>query len=243
MVINAVVVIVLLIWVVNVGIGANRGFFRSCILLVSMLCSGIIVMAFNPYVTSFLENNTGIDEWIGAKTETMIEDALGLPEGSASSADSLGSSEISQLLEDLPLPGFVTEVLEENNTSSVYSALGVSSFTEYLKAYISSLCLSIISYLITFIIVFIALHALTIIFDLIDRLPIIHGLNHILGAVIGVVKGYLIVELLFTVLILFAATAIGQTIVSQIYASEFLTVLYDGNILVKALMNLAQSAL
>lgn len=85
-------------------------------------------------------------------------------------------------------------------------------------------------------IVFFALHLVMMALNVVDRLPLIHGINHFAGAILGIFKGFLVLEILFLLLIPFSTTDFGAGVLAQINANGFLRALYHGNILMKLLV-------
>ncbi len=70
---------------------------------------------------------------------------------------------------------------------------------------------------------------------LINRIPVLKGINRGLGLIGGAVEGYILVSLLFLLVGMVAGTSIGTTMAGQIAASPMLTALYNTNILLRLL--------
>lgn len=174
---------------------------------------------------------------------TVLPANIGLEELKKQVNDNLSTTEQSKIIEKLPVPEALRNSLEENNNAAVYKELGVENFTDYIGGFISNICLNIIGYVITFLIVFFALHILMLLFDIVDKLPVIHGINHFAGALLGIVKGFLILEILFLILIPFSAGAFGRMILTQVENNGFLGLLYHKNMLIPFLMNIVVKTL
>ena len=54
-------------------------------------------------------------------------------------------------IENAPLPEFLKDQLMDNNNEASYNSLGVSSFPQYVAAFISGMVLNILSFLVTFV--------------------------------------------------------------------------------------------
>ena len=87
------------------------------------------------------------------------------------------------------------------------------------------------STILLFLVISIVIHILIRWLDLISRLPIISGLNHIAGAILGLAQGLLLLWIAGFILSLFSATPLGQQLEVQVYASPWLTFLYDYNLI------------
>ena len=282
---NFVLAAAVLILLLSIVRGGMRGFLKSCLSLAALVLAGILVMAFNPFVTRFLRDATGLDEWIGAKVQSAVYERLmpdtdtedgvivleqdvtvpadiTLPDGTVIPAgtvlpkgtelpageaidellgladEGLSVAEESGIIESLPIPQGLKNSLQANNNSAVYAQMGVERFSDYIGSFISSVCLSIIGYAATFLLVFFALHILMLVFNVVDRLPVIHGINHFAGALLGIVKGLIIIELLLLILIPFTVSQWGADILAQVESSRIMSFLYEKNILVTFLMRI-----
>lgn len=148
----------------------------------------------------------------------------------------LSAVEQGTVIDMLPLPQSLKDTIAENNNSAVYEQLGVEHFTDYIGSFVGNVCLNIIGGVLTFLIVFFSLHILILAFNVVDRLPFVHGINHFAGAVLGIFKGFLVLEILFLFLVPFSATAFGSSVLAQIDENGFLSALYHGNFLIRILM-------
>lgn len=169
---------------------------------------------------------------------TSLPSGIGIEEILEKVDEGLSTAQQSKIIENLPVPQALRDSLEENNNAAVYRELGVERFTDYIGKFVSNICLNIIGYVLTFLIVFFALHVLMLLFDVVDKLPVIHGINHFAGALLGILKGFLILEILFLLLVPFAGTDFGQNILAQIENNSILGFFYHKNILISFLMNI-----
>ena len=95
-----------------------------------------------------------------------------------------------------------------------------------------------IAYIIVFVFILIATRIIFIAFKIVDKLPLIGGINQSIGAVAGFVKGMVIIWIVFAGIAMTATTSFGQEIVQAIYASPLLTWLYENNLILTLLMNI-----
>lgn len=132
-------------------------------------------------------------------------------------------------IENAILPQFLKDQLIENNNSAIYSELGVSSFPQYVAAYISKLILKLLSFLITFLLAIIIVKALMFAVNIIGELPVLGLVNHIAGAVLGVLLAVVIVWIGFLIMTLAYMTEAGMACFEMVENSQFLQLLYDTN--------------
>ena len=137
----------------------------------------------------------------------------------------LGIEEISTLLGDLPkdaqiklveeakIPEFMKDSILENNNSEIYKELGVTTFPEYVAAYVADTIINLVAFLITLLFVSI-----------------------LVKGVLGIGFALLLVWIFMLVLTLFYATEFGTQCFAMIGESSFLTFLYTKNPLLGILL-------
>ena len=140
-------------------------------------------------------------------------------------------------IEELPIPDMLQNLLIQNNTEKIYRELAVNSFNDYVPKFMANLIMNIISFVLTWVIVasFIWLAVMTL--DVIANLPVIHGINQILGLGLGAVQALALVWIAFLVITIFSGTAIGKLLMEMIEKSFLLGKLYDGNVFLNFLQN------
>ena len=159
--------------------GHYRGLLKQCVSLGALVLTIVIVKLATPYITDFLKDNPSIRKNAGnailsaAGWEAPAENQTGIP----------AAQRIS--IEKMNLPEPVKEILLENNNSEIYHMLGVSQYAEYISLYLADMLINAVVSAVLFLIVFILIHLAVKWLDIIARLPIIHGRNHIAGAVMG----------------------------------------------------------
>ena len=134
------------------------------------------------------------------------------------------------------LPDYFKEKLLENNNSAIYEELGVTTFPEYVAAYVSRMFINVLSFLVTSLLAIIIVKALMVAVDILGELPVIGLANHLGGAAVGVLLAVLLVWILFLVITVLYSTEIGTSCFEMIKESRLLTFLYDKNILLEKLM-------
>ena len=208
-IIDAVVVCVLLgftLW------GARRGLFRSLIglvaVIVALVGAGFFARTLAQPMTDLLA------PMLDSKLEQRVEEALTIQGGELPSLPT--APETSQRLEELlGLLGMDPESVG----SLSQQALGKleEAGTTLASAVVESLMYSLVYgllFLLAFLALLLALHLLARAFDLVLKLPVLHGLNALGGAAFGVIEGGL---LLF--LAIWAARHLGVSFETELVAA------------------------
>lgn len=205
--------------------GHYRGLLKQCVSVGALILTIIAVKLTAPYVTDFIRENPAIR----ANAARLIIHAVGWEAPSPEESGLPAAQRIS--IEQMNLPQSIKDVLLENNNSEIYQLLGVEQFTEYVSSCLADMLINGVCTIVLFLIISIAIHILVRWLDLIARLPIICGLNHIAGAVLGLAQGLMLLWIAGFILNFFSATPAGRILEHQVYASTWLTFLYDYNLI------------
>lgn len=248
---NLVTVIVLLVLGLNLYEGYRDGFIRVIYSLVSWLIVLAMVTWMTPYITNFIEKETGVQSFMCEKLETYFKERIeqdtvkvegnSLEMGSSDETDASDSRTYNSFSEGLEEIGIglpdeiirsitkgigqtATQMIEE---SKIYEnlALGISHFI--IQGFAFFLALTIARFLVRYI-----EHTLR----LISRLPVLHTMNKVLGLAAGGIKALLIIWLAFYLVALLSTSALGIAVVEEIRESQFLTYLYRNNLLLKLIL-------
>lgn len=188
-------------------LGYKRGLIKVAIKLCTFIIAIIIAFALYKPISNLVIENTGIDESI----ESAITDRI-LPEG-ASVDDEV------ELSNDLP------SVILENSENTVK---GIA--TSFSNTIIETGC-----FLIIFIAVKIILKFVTVLADLIAKLPILKQFNALGGTIYGVLEGLFIVFVGFAIVSLIAPL-LDVSILEAINSSTLGSIFYNNNIILNFIM-------
>ena len=229
---NKLLLVVGAIFLISVIVGYVRGFLKIALSFAITIASIFLVMAISPHISKWIQESTAVEETVKNKLEGMIQLPEGVTPETLSSVEIPREQQIS-LIEGAGLPSMIQDMLLENNNSEAYAALGVTSFVDYIGAYITKLIADIIAFLVAWIVVTIIARILMGVIGIVGKIPVIGGVNKIAGAIVGVGIGLIIVWILFVLVTLLYNTTVGQACMTDIAASPILTKLYDGNALMK----------
>ena len=193
-------------------LGYKRGLVKLALGLCTFFIAIIIAFIFYKPIANLLINNTNFDESI----ENTITSKI-LPEGVSENEE----IDMSNLSTSLP------SVILKNSSNTIASISQSISHT-----LIESIC-----FLGLFIIAKIALKFVTILADLIAKLPILKQFNELGGIIYGVLEGLITVFTLLAIISLVAPLLdSSNAIISNINNSIIGSLLYNNNILLKFIM-------
>ncbi len=217
--------------------GYTKGFLKIVYSLISWVLMLVFVLGATPYIESYIKNETEIYQKMVVYCEEKIcEQIAEQREGvDVSGVISFTDNEmLAALAERLP------EDVIENFFESAENAAG--EFLEnndiYGKAAVGMAALMVqgISVILALILGAIASAILLKLIGIISHLPLIGFADSILGLAAGAVNGLIVVWVCFYLVAVLSATEFCSMVASYIYANEFLTWLYEKNILLTLLI-------
>ena len=233
---NIVMVLVALIFMASIVTGMHRGFIKIVASLAATIVTIVVVIVLTPYVSNILGKIIPMESLITTNCMEVIYPERNMNKGEFKEllpTIDLNREEQISLVENSKLPKVFQELILENNNSEIYESLGVTNFGEYLVSYFAKLIINVISFLLTFLIVTLVLRTIIYMLGIISDLPIIGGVNRLAGGAVGLVKALIFVWVAFAIITLMYDSKLGATCLQCIEDSQFLTFLYDNNILMK----------
>lgn len=227
-----VLICVLAIFLFHIIHGYKVGIIKKVVQCLSMLIAIAVSLFCFPYAAKTIRDMTGVETLVQEKISRMVEEQL------EKGLNGKGSQR--EAIESLKLPDNIKDVLIANNNEEVYEALGIEKFTDYIGSYLANMVINAIAYISTFIIVFTLMKLLIVIADVASHLPIIRGMNKILGALLGAVQGILTVWVFFAVITMVMGTELGMKLYEQILEQPVLNYLYEHNVILDMISNLSK---
>ena len=159
----------------------------------------------------------------------------GLTGGSGSSVENvIENADIPESLQETmiksaDIPEVFRNLLLKNNNKEMYDELGVTTFPQYIGAYVARLVINIIAFILTFIVVTVIIRAVVFALDIVSELPVIGFFNHLAGGALGIGIALIIVWILFMIVTLMYTTAVGKEIYEMVQNNSILKLIYDCN--------------
>lgn len=212
-------------------IGWKRGFIKEVVSACFIFLAIIIVWFINPYVDAFLQEHTPVYEKIQESCKESVEKQMAGLEGS-------GQALQENLVESLPLPGFLKSQIESNNKKEVYDYLEAESFADYVAGALAKMLVNGLGFILSYLLATIIIRTLAYILNIIAKLPILRGVNRLAGFLMGGIRGLLFLWIVLLVLTIFCNTTWGEMCMVMIEQDAFLSFLYDNNLFVKIFMSI-----
>lgn len=207
-----------------------RGYQKGLLRVLFSLVSWVITIAFvawaTPYITDTLKEKTDVYQMIEQKCEESVRQRM--QEQIAQDSEQKQETLVEY---GLVLPEHIQEKLVGKIQKGADYTLEKSGVYQEMATDMADFITKGLSFFVALIFCAILIHFLRGILDVVSRIPILKGVNRILGLIAGGLQGLLAVWLFFYLLTIFQTTGIGQICMPMIYQSEFLTELYENNLL------------
>lgn len=198
------------------------------------------LMEQNGYDSTVVDMMTDqqIEEYKEQYIQQYMDQYLG---GSQQSQSSRQLSRIDQteLIESLPLPESLKDMMLDYNNDEGYKSLGVSNFQDYVINYIATVILNLLAFVVSVIVVNILLRIILAALNIISRIPVIRFVNHLLGLALGLVEAVFALWVFFMILSMISGTELGLTLLNMVQKSQYLSILYDSNLFMDIVLRAA----
>lgn len=232
---NWVLILVIAILAGYTLTGYTKGFLKIAYSLVSWIVILVFVIFATPHIQDYLRNNTSIYNKVVEYCEETVHESIEheRQENSDGAADLAENETFAAIAQRLP-EGILEELKERAGeiTDGFMEDYGIYDKT---AAALADLLLQGIATLIAMLAGLVVSAALSAVLGFIAKLPLIGFANKILGLAAGAANGLLIVWFAFYLVAVLCTTGFGSAVIMHIYSNEFLTYLYENNIVLNIL--------
>lgn len=237
---NWLLIIVILVLAGNIVWGFSKGFLRVIYSMLAWIAILVFVTWATPYVANVLMEKTNIDNRIESNLdeklhELVIGDTNGQKEEREPDAQNPGQGKKNYRDLQMKLPDAVTNKLFDTNKIADQILEGSGAY-DVVAGRATDLVMRVISFGLVLLIAVISFHLLSVVLKVVEKLPLIGGINRLLGLFAGLVKGILIIWLAFAIIAMAGTTDIGIALISYIYESPLLIWVYENNFVLTLLM-------
>ncbi len=237
---NWLLIIVILVLAGNIVWGFSKGFLRVIYSMLAWIAILVFVTWATPYVANVLMEKTNIDNRIESNLdeklhELVIGDTNGQKEEREPDAQNPGQGKKNYRDLQMKLPDAVTNKLFDTNKIADQILEGSGAY-DVVAGRATDLVMRVISFVLVLLIAVISFHLLSVVLKVVEKLPLIGGINRLLGLFAGLVKGILIIWLAFAIIAMAGTTDIGIALISYIYESPLLIWVYENNFVLTLLM-------
>ncbi len=230
---NLVDWIVLGILAVSILFGMYRGFIASVASMGGCLVSLGASFWLSPKLADFLQNNyPDLTNTLMSYADagTRLRDS-GM---SSLSVQGLTQDGVANILNRASLPPPLDKLLQNNLVNQVFGA--GTNVGDYVTRTIVSALMNVLCFVVTFIVLTILFHVIVNLLKAIFRFPVLKQLNATAGGIFGLLRGVLLVFVLFALVPLLQTVVPVQGLTEMIEKSALAPAFNSGN-LIMAIMN------
>jgi hypothetical protein len=196
-------IILLLILLVFMLSGYRKGLILSLcsllILVISCLGATVAQQALTPKISEYLKPQVTayvsevLEEQVAESTDAALSSSAGVTIG----GESVSLEELLNLLQRF---GIDAEATAQGAVSSASEPL-IAGAAEAISDTVTEALSGLLIFLAVFLVIFLLLRSLELGLNTVDRLPVIHTLNHLSGGLIGLVSGAFLLTVGMAVLV------------------------------------------
>ena len=218
---NTLTIVVMAVWTIIALWGFYRGAMRTVISISILIISIAAAVFVSPKVNDMFTSSKTVNAMAMQRSEKFVEARIRNLEDGSGDLD---------WAEYLPLPEGVMDVVREGDPAVVGLLLRTETVKTYLSELISGFLIRILSIIVTFIVTYLLMCIVRIILAAVSEAPVISGLNHFAGLILGVIKGAVIIWILFALLRLsYIVGGTESALLGEVRESEVLSVMYAYN--------------
>jgi len=204
---NALDFAIIGIVVLSAYFGYKKGLIRTVYRLASFFIAFFIARHSYPYVARALRQTA-----LFPALKQRVADSLNL--------------ESNLIFDNLPIPGFLQNILYNNNTPETLELLQVTTMEDYVASFLANMIVGGIAALAVFALALIVLAVIGYALDLVSKLPVINFVNRTCGFIFGFAVSVVVIWLCLVVAVL----AGGEEVHNLLDGSRVVGWLFDATL-------------
>ena len=223
---NIIDILILAVLAVSVIYGMHRGFISGVLSVAALIGAAALSFAMSPQLAAWLKGNRTLVDTLMYYTDAGSR----VSSLSLMSVSQVTESALAQILSSAHLPA----AFESAFITGISAAPAGMSISELLSQTIVSVSISILSFLICFFVSYIVatfvIHLISYVFEL----PVLRHLDALIGGVFGLVRGVLLLFILFArVPIVLAIAPVPQ--IEEMIAASRMAPMFDSQLILSIL--------
>ena len=225
---NIIDIVILVVLGVSVVFGMYRGFISGVLSLAALIGAAVLAFMMSGDLSAWLKGNETLVETLMYYTDAGSRVAnLDL---SLLSISQVNESALAQILQSANLPA----AFESAFITSIASANGGMTIAQLLSQTIVNVSISILSFLICFFVCYLAATFVIHLVQYVFELPVLRHLDALIGGMFGLIRGILLLFILFALVPIVLAVAPVPMIEELVEASR-LAPMFDSQLILSIL--------
>ena len=218
-------IVVAAIIIISVIQGFKDGGLRALWSVGCVIAAIALSAMLNPMISDFLSEQVHLNRYIEDDIMEYLESQAG------EELNSAGVDTQASFIDSLDIPASWKKTIKNNNTEEGYSNLSVQGFMEYAANSIAGISVDALAFILTFVFVVVILKMISIMFGIVEKIPLLSQVNKLVGIGVGLAKGLLIVWIIMIIVAFVRNYSWGAVLLEQILANPFSAFFYRYNLL------------
>lgn len=210
--------IIILIIGLCVFTGYRRGLAKCLLKLFTTVLALIIAIILYKPLVNFVVGSTTIDENIQLSLERILTNSI----------KENGTENKEIVKEDSGIPKPIVKYLNENASGAIHEK--TEETVSYVARNATLLIVNLACVIAVYLIVKLLLQILTILIDIVAKLPVIKQFNELGGLIFGILEGFFIVLIILTLISILTPLTGNYYIADLVQTSKIGSFLYNNNI-------------
>ena len=195
---NIVDIAILVILGVSVVYGIYKGFVHALLSLACGLISIVVAFSFGPKLADIISGKATISSTLATYTDAITR--VGDYDLATTPVDQLSDDVISRVLASVSLPEPLNGILKNNLQRRAFEGTGLTTVNDYVSNTVVRVAVNVISFIVCYALCHLILSMLVNLIAHVFKLPLLRQLDWLAGGVFGLLRGSLIVYVVFLLL-------------------------------------------
>lgn len=192
---NVVDIVILIVLGLSVIYGFYRGFVQTVLNVACLILSVVLAFTFSGRLADAIRGNEGVTGTLATYTDAVAR--VGDYDLASTEVQGMTSSLIDQVLQNVSLPETISGILRSNLQNASFSGTKLTTVNDYVSNTVVAVAVNILSFLLCFFAAYVVLSILLSLVQHVFRFPILKQLDWLAGGAFGLLRGALMVYLLF----------------------------------------------
>lgn len=220
---NWLLILVIILFLGSTYSGYRKGLFKTIFSIASIIIAILITIFVSPYIATQINSNVVINSKIREQVIGLIDNCT----------EKMSDEEQDKFIENMPVPKYIKGYLKKNNNLQVYQDRSLDSFSEYIVDELVRIIINLITFVVVYFVIRIGLLIVTIMGNIITKLPMIEQFDGMGGTLLGSVQGIIEIWVLFIIVTFLSQTELGMSAMQCIENNTILNILYNNNIIMR----------
>ena len=223
---NTIDIAILIILGMSIIYGLYRGFVHTILSMACCLISVVVAFSFGPRVAAYISGSQGVSATLATYTDAVAR--VGDYSLASTPVEQLSDGVIAQVLDSVSLPAPIANILENNLRTRAFTGTGLNTVNDYVSNTVVAVAVNALSFIACFALSYLVLSVLISLIQHVFRLPILKQLDWLAGGAFGLVRGALILYVLF-LLVPILSTIIPLDAFNEMLVQSTLAPIFQSN--------------